>query len=718
MNRLNVKSHDLLIEIGTEELPSGAVKPLSEALASNLVSQLSKSNIAHGQVRAYATPRRLAVIIHNVSAQQSNQKISRRGPSVVLPQDTSSEPSPALLGFARSCGVNIEDLKRTKTEKGEWWFYESDQVGLSTHELLLSIVQDAVKHLPIAKPMRWGTGEYEFTRPVHWAIVLYGDMVINGELLGVKIGNNSRGHRFHHPQPFAVPVPCLYQSLLADVKVMADFGERRQEIRRQIQALALEHQLQAIIPEDLLDEVTSIVEWPKALLVSFDAKFLSVPSEALIAAMQSHQKCFALCDKAGQLSPCFITVSNIESLSPQHVVHGNEKVMRARLSDAAFFYEQDQKRPLSSYIEATKKVVFQARLGSFSDKTLRMNDLMKIFISRFELNESEANRAVLLSKCDLLTGMVGEFPELQGLMGYYYARHDNEPMAVAVALNEQYLPKFSTDDLPSTPLGTALSLVDRLDTLVGLFAIGQKPTGVKDPFKLRRHALAIVRMLIQSPVQLNLSLLIESAIKTFTEHLNVAPEVLHFELKSFILERLQSHYQGQGVAPEIVYAVRARQDEWLFDLDKRIHALLSFLTLPEAIALSAACKRVGNILSQVSETSKAKKVLSHLLKEPAEQALFEQIKMIEKEFEADDVVGNYVHILSRVATLKAPIDAFFDQVMVLVEDESLKQNRLNLLAKLQHLLQDVADISQLASLVTAAQAPTRKPVLLKKARQV
>lgn len=718
MNRLNVKSHDLLIEIGTEELPSGAVKPLSEALANHLVSQLSKANVAHGQVRIYATPRRLAVLIHEVSAQQPNQKISRRGPAVLLPQDTSAQPSPALLGFAKSCGVNIKDLKRMKTEKGEWWSYESNQEGLSTHELLLPFIQEAVKTLPIAKPMRWGIGEYEFTRPVHWAVVLYGDVVIEGELLGVKIGNTSRGHRFHHPQAFSIPVPCLYESLLADAKVMADFSERRQDIRRQVEAMAHEHDLQAIIPEELLDEVTSIVEWPRALLVSFDSKFLSVPSEALVAAMQSHQKCFALCDKEGQLSPYFITVSNIESRNPKQVIHGNEKVMRARLSDAAFFYEQDQKRPLSSYIEATEKVVFQARLGSFADKTARMAVLMETFIQYFDLDALEAKRAVALSKCDLLTGMVGEFPELQGLMGYYYARHDNEPMAVAVALNEQYLPKFATDHLPASPLGTALSLVERLDTLVGLFAIGQKPSGVKDPFKLRRHALAIVRMLIQNPVQINLSSLLENASQLFTDHLNVPSEVLTAELKSFILERLQSYYQGQGIAPELVHAVRARQDEWLFDLDKRIKALLSFLTLPEAIALSAACKRVGNILSQVEEPSKAKKVLSNLLIEPAEQALYDQIKTIEKAVAVDDVAGNYVHILSKVATLKAPIDAFFDQVMVLVDDESLKQNRLNLLTKLQQLLQGVADISQLANLVTAVQTPSKQPVLLRKARQV
>lgn len=710
MNKLKVKSksHDLLIEIGTEELPSGAVKLLSEALASHIVNQLTKLGIAHGPVRAFATPRRLAVLLHEVAAQQPIQMISRRGPAV-LPQDKTAQPSQALLGFAKSCGVEIKALKRMKTEKGEWWFYETTQPGLLTRDLLLPMVQEAIKSLPIAKPMRWGNGDHEFTRPVHWAVLLYGDCVVEGEILNVKTGNLSYGHRFHYPKAVAIPVPCLYESLLADAHVLADFVKRRQVIRQQIEMLASEHHLQAIIPEDLLDEVTSIVEWPKALMVSFDESFLSVPAEALIAAMQLHQKCFALQDTAGQLSPHFITVSNIESRHPQQVILGNEKVMRARLSDAAFFYQQDLKKPLTEYLPATEKVVFQIRLGSLADKTARMTILMDALQHAFDLNTDDARRAVLLSKCDLLTGMVGEFPELQGLMGYYYAIANGESTPVALALHEQYLPKFATDALPGSSLGTALSLVDRLDTLVGFWGIGQKPSGVKDPFKLRRHALALVRMLIKNPVQLTLSALIDTTRPLFAEQLTVSPAVLNTELKTFILERLQSYYQGQGIALEIIYAVRARQDEWLYDLDKRLKALLEFVKLPEAAVLSQACKRVGNILSQTAESElpKSKKIQTNLLTEPAERALYDHIKHIEKVVEPEYVAGQYHEILTVLATLKAPVDAFFDQVMVMVDDVAIKQNRLNILVRLQHILQGVADISQLANLVSASQSGTQ-----------
>lgn len=717
-----MKSHDLLIEIGTEELPSAAVKSLSEALANQLIDQLTKANIHYGQVRVFATPRRLAVLLHEVAAQQPNQTISRRGPAVNLPQDTGTQPSAALLGFAKSCGAKIKDLKRQRSEKGEWWVYESNQIGRPTAELLLPLIQDVVKNLPIAKPMRWGSGGEEFTRPVHWVVVLYGDVVIPGELLGVTIGHTSYGHRFHHPEAIPIPVPCLYESLLTDAKVVADFNRRRQEIRQQVEKIAHDQHLQAVMPDELLDEVTSIVEWPKALLVSFDPRFLSVPAEALIAAMQSHQKCFALCDKAGQLTPYFITVSNIDSQSPEQVVLGNEKVMRARLSDAAFFYQQDQKKPLSDCIEATKKVVFQASLGSLADKTLRMAILMEMFVHRFDLDAAEANRAVQLSKCDLLTGMVGEFPELQGLMGYYYARHDQESMAVALSLHEQYMPKFATDQLPSSLLGTALSLVDRLDTLVGLFAIGQKPSGVKDPFKLRRHALAIVRMLMQNAEPMNLSTLLKATCDMFVEKVKpINTETLVAELKTFILDRLQSYYQGQGIAPEFVYAVRARQDEWLYDLDKRIKALLEFMTLPEAFALSAACKRVGNLLSHAENLSKSQKVQVNLFIEPAEKALYEQIIAIETGVEPEYLAGNYSHILSQLASLKAPIDVFFEEVMVLIENEAVKQNRLSLLTRLQVLLQGVADISQLSNVLTttpSTQKQTPKLTILRQVRQI
>ncbi|MDP3561585.1 MAG: glycine--tRNA ligase subunit beta [Legionellaceae bacterium] len=699
-----MKSHDFLFELGTEELPSGAVKLLSESLASNISAALSKGNIGYGKVRAFATPRRLAVLIHDVETTQASQSISRRGPAVNVSMDAEGKPLPALLGFAKSCGVGIDALTQITTDKGTWWAYEALQPGMQTRDLLLSLVNDSLAALPIAKPMRWGDGDAEFSRPVHWAVLLFGDEVLPGTILGVATGDLTYGHRFHHPQAVKIAVPCLYESSLKDAMVIADFSYRRQLISQQINQLATEHDMQAIVPESLLDEVTSIVEWPQAMLASFDSAFLAVPSEALIASMQSHQKCFALRDKNGQLCPHFITVTNIQSSDPMRVILGNEKVMRARLSDAAFFYHQDKKQPLNHHVPATEKVIFQVRLGSLADKTRRMACLMDYLAQPLELNREQAQRAAYLSKCDLLTGMVGEFPELQGLMGYYYAHYDGESMAVAEALNEQYMPKFAGDNLPASPLGTALSLADRLDTMVGLFGIGQKPTGVKDPFKLRRHALAIVRMLILMPVQVNISTLIEEMYRAYGDRLPDSAHALMLELKHFILERMQSYYQAKGIPLEFVYAVRARQDEWLFDADKRINALVMFVQMPEAASLSAICKRVNNLLSQAVDGSsrKSKKVQVSLLTEPAEQALYEQMKLIEKSSEPHYVTGDYSFILSQLASLKQPLDAFFDQVMVLVDDEQIKQNRLCLLVRLQQLLQGVADIALLGNIAVGA----------------
>jgi len=694
--------NDLLFELGTEELPSGAVSALSEALAANLHTMLDKAHVQHGEVHAFASPRRLAVLIQNVASMQASQHISRRGPAVAVAMDPEGNPSPALLGFAKSCGVDLNALTTVKTDKGEWWAYESEQPGVATRGLLVGVVNDALAALPIAKPMRWGDGDTEFSRPVHWAVLLFGDEVISGRILGVMSGNQSYGHRFHHPSAVTITKPSLYESSMMDAWVIADFDRRRQVIRQQVEQLAEHHGLQAIIPDELLDEVTSIVEWPQAMLASFEPAFLDVPAEALIASMQSHQKCFGLRHKNGQLAPHFITVTNIKSLNPEQVVLGNEKVMRARLSDAAFFFQQDKKRTLASHIPATHQVIFQIRLGSLADKTMRMAKLMNELVMPLQLNPQQAKRAVELSKCDLLTGMVGEFPELQGMMGFYYARHDGEALAVAQALNEQYLPRFATDELPITPLSIALSLVDRLDTLVGLFAIGQKPTGVKDPFKLRRHALAIVRMLIQLPVQINVSALIGHAANTYADRVSLS-ENLVSEVHTFILERMQSYYQAQSIASELVHAVRARQDEWLFDADKRIHALLGFISMPEASSLSAVCKRVANLLNQATRNDDHSTVDVALFVEAAEKQLFERIIAVEAQIAPCYHTGHYTEILTQLASLKVPLDVFFDQVMVMVDDSALKQNRLSLLTRLQQLLQGVADIAVLGSAVAVTQ---------------
>lgn len=687
--------NDLLFELGTEELPSGAVWPLSDALANNVVAGLAKANIEHGNVYRYATPRRLAFLIHDVQAKQPGQTSSRRGPAVAASVDAEGKPLPALLGFAKSCGVDVDKLTTTKTDKGEWWVYNAVSAEANTRDLLPELINEAITQLPIAKPMRWGRGETLFARPVHWAILLFGSEVVNASVLGVTTGQQSFGHRFHHPGAVNIANPRDYEMALKKAFVIADFAARRQMIIEQVQQLAAAHHCKAVMPESLVGEVTSIVEWPEALLANFEQEFLDVPPEALIAAMQSHQKCFALRDKQEHLVPHFITVANIASSHTQQVIKGNEKVMRARLSDAAFFYRQDKRQTLSQYGATMGNVVFQAKLGSLKDKTLRLQSLMEYLAPFLALDKSQASRAAELSKCDLMTGMVGEFPELQGLMGYYYAHHDGEPEVVARALDEQYMPRFAADQLPQSTLGLALSLADRIDTLVGAFAIGQKPTGVKDPFKLRRHALAVVRLLIAMPAAINLSTLIDYSRSAYGQQLTTI-DVVFAELKPFILERMPSFYQGQGISSELVQAVRVRQDEWFFDIDKRVNALAAFVNLSEAASLSAACKRVNNLLQQTSFLADEMQAINlSLLESNAEKSLFKCIETVENSVVPLYSAGDYGKILNQLASLRGPVDAFFEHVMVMVDDQALKINRLCLLARLQALLQGVADISLL-----------------------
>ncbi|KTD10693.1 glycyl-tRNA synthetase beta chain [Legionella gratiana] len=685
--------NDFIFELGCEELPSGSVWPLADEFANQLLAALDKAQLAYGQVKRYATPRRIAVIILGLQAEQKSQSNTRRGPALAAAYDKEGKPTPALHGFAKSCGVEVEQLTRLETEKGAWIVYETQSQGNKTKDLLPTLISQSLTVLPIPKPMRWGSGDDEFARPVHWVVTLYGDEVIEHTLLGIQSGRFSRGHRFHHPQQIAIHSAQSYESQMKEAFVIADFATRRQIIQEQVNQLAASYQATAIMPENLLDEVTSIVEWPQALMADFEKEFLEVPAESLIASMQLHQKCFALKDKQGKLLPHFITVSNIVSSNPKQVIMGNEKVMRARLSDAAFFFRQDKKQPLSQRIPGTEHVVFQAKLGSLLEKALRVETMMTYLSPALHLEIHQAQRAAQLSKCDLLTGMVGEFPELQGLMGYYYALNDGEDQVVAHALNEQYMPRFSADSLPGSDLGLALSLADRIDTLVGIFAIGQKPSGVKDPFKLRRHALAVVRLLISTPAPLNLSTLIEQAIIHYGTTISIEPNLCD-ELKFFILDRLQSYYQGQGLSIDLVHAVRARQDEWLYDLDKRLSALQVFVTLPEASSLSAACKRVNNLLAQ-AENHVLPPIKEQLLEEEVEKSLHTHIKHIAQAVEPLYRSADYSALLKLLASLREPVDAFFDKVMVMVDDETIKSNRLALLVCLQDLLQGVADISLL-----------------------
>jgi len=683
--------NDFLFELGCEELPSGAVLPLAEALKASLTAALDKAQLSYAGIRHFATPRRLALLISGLQEEQASQTQQRRGPAMAAAYDAEGQPTQALKGFARSCGVELDALSVQKTDKGEWLVYDSISSGVKTRDLLPGMLQQAIASLPISKPMRWGSGDVEFVRPVHWVVMLLGNAVLPCEILGLPAGNLTHGHRFHAPEARTIQHPDDYKALLFDARVIADFAERRAAIVQQITQVAQQHQAEVIMPDDLLDEVTSIVEWPQALLATFEADFLDVPAEALIASMQAHQKCFALRDQQGKLLPCFITVTNLNSSNPAQVIAGNEKVMRARLSDAAFFFHQDKKQPLSSHVASTGKVVFQLKLGTLLDKATRVAELMRYLAAPLHLDAAQATRVAELSKCDLMTGMVGEFPELQGLMGYYYATHDGEDAAVALALQEQYLPRFAADGLPTESLGTALSLADRLDTLVGIFAIGQKPGGDKDPFKLRRHALALARLLISIPAALSLSKLIAESLAAYGTQL---PNAEVADLHSFIMERLLSWYQGQGIAQDIVLAVRARQDDCLSDLDQRVRALAAFVSCPEAAVLSAACKRVNNLL-QHGQVTQTLTVDEALLQEAAEQHLFKALLEQEQSLASLYEASDYTNILTRLSNLREPVDVFFDQVMVMVEDERIKLNRLALLSRLQVLLQRVADISLL-----------------------
>lgn len=686
---------DFLFELGCEELPSLSVWPLAQSLTNNFLSYLDKAGLTYQSVQTFATPRRLGILINSLDEQQPTQKLFRKGPALNAAHDASGNPTKALLGFAKSCGVEVEALTIKKEEKGEWFVYETQTPGEKTKDLIPNFLVKSLEDLPIPKPMRWGAGDIEFARPVHWAVLLYGTDYLSCEILGVKTNRITFGHRFHHPQAIEIDHPKNYETLLKKACVIANFSTRRKMIIEQVESLAIRYQAQAIIPDPLLDEVTSIVEWPQALMVSFNSRFLEVPAKVLIASMQTHQKCFALQSSEGHLLPYFIAVANIKSNDEQLVIKGNEKVMQARLSDADFFFQQDSSKSLEFYIPLTEKVIFQEKLGTLKEKSNRIASFLKKLCVPLSLNEAFAHRAAELSKCDLMTGMVNEFPELEGYMGYCYALSSNESQEVALALDEQYMPRFAQDELPSSSVGLALSLADRMDTMVGIFGIGQKPTGTKDPFKLRRHALAIARILIRVQKNLNIDELITHAIDHYGKKIS-ANLSLHDEIKAFILERLQSFYQNQDVNIDLFLAVKARQPSDLFDFDKRLHALREFIKLDEAQALSAASKRVNNILHQSESLTEKELVINpKLLEEGPEQALFEALFEVEETIKPLYASVDYQSILFKLASLRNPIDSFFDKVMVLVDDPLLRTNRLRLLMRMKYTLEGVADISLL-----------------------
>lgn len=690
-------SRMLLIELGTEELPPKALKALYQSFAASVADGLRSANLSFGTVTGYGAPRRLAVQIAALAEQQPDQTVEKLGPNVAAAFQADGLPTPAAAGFARSCGVAFEALERVATDKGERLVYRAVRPGQATTALVPEIVRGALDRLPIPKRMRWGARRTEFVRPAHWLVMLFGEAVIDGDILGLSAGRATRGHRFHCNQPLPLASAEQYEETLLAAHVIASFPARRERIRDQVSALGASLGGAAVIDEALLDEVTGLVEWPAALAGRFEERFLTVPQEALISSMKEHQKYFHVVDAAGRLLPAFITVANIESSDPAKVIAGNERVIRPRLSDAAFFFETDLKLPLASRREQLRSIVFQEQLGTVYAKTERIARLAALIAATIGANSGWARRAGELSKADLLTGMVGEFDDMQGIAGSYYAAHDGEPDDVALALREQYQPRFAGDALPTTATGVAVAMADRLDTLVGIFGIGQPPTGSKDPFALRRAALGVLRMIVEKGYDIDLRVLLAAAQQGYVDE---APAIaddpkLVGAVLAYLVERLRAGYEEEGIAVEVFQAVSAKQLSHPLDIDQRVQAVHHFSQLPEAQALAAANKRVSNILAKQGDTA-LPALNDALLQEPAERALSEALDAQTTAVAPLFTAHRYREALEQLASLRAPVDTFFDDVMVMVEDEALRNNRLALLAQLRALFLEVADISMLA----------------------
>ncbi len=683
---------DLLVEIGTEELPPKALKKLSAAFTDGIVTGFQETGLHAAEVIAYAAPRRLAVWLKGIPAQQADQIVEKRGPAVQAAFDKEGNPSKAALGFASSCGVEFSALQRLETDKGAWLMFRHTQPGQTTAQLFAAIVDKSLAALPIPKRMRWGSGDAEFVRPVHWIVMLADGDVIDAELLSIKTGRHSRGHRFHAPAPIAIRSPADYAVQLGEAFVIARFEARREMIRERVTQLASSLGGTAIMPEELLEEVSALVEWPVPVAGRFEEKFLDVPQEALIHTMQGDQKYFGLTDANGKLMPNFITISNIESKDPSKVSEGNERVIRPRFSDAAFFWAQDKKHTLASRRDKLKTVVFQQQLGTLHDKSARVALLASHIAGQLGADQALAVRAAELGKCDLITNMVFEFTDLQGTMGRYYAQHDGEAAEVAQAMEEQYLPRYAGDALPATATGRILALAERIDTLAGIFAIGQKPTGTKDPFALRRAALGVLRILIEQALPLDLADLLDKAADNLSAQLGKKPDMQ--EALEYILERLRAYYQEQGIGAELVEAVAVLKPTQPLDFDRRVKAVAAFRQLAASESLAAANKRSSNILKKLEGAIPAN-INPALLQEPAEQALATAIQSQQVVVEPLFAAGNYEQALSSLANLREPVDAFFDGVMVMADDEALKNNRLALLNSLRGLFLRVADLSVL-----------------------
>ena len=687
-------SRDFLVEIGTEELPPKALDNLAASLEQGIVKGLNREELNFTASYRYATPRRLAVLIHELQPQQADKTIERLGPAVSAAFTGQGVPTKAAQGFARSCGVAVEELDRSKSGGVEKLAFSLKEPGRPVQDLLPKLVRDALEQLPVPKRMRWGTSREEFVRPVHWVVMMYGNKTIPALLLGVEANHFSYGHRFNFNKKILIKNAKDYEALLEEKGgVIPDFNKRKGLIRELVENEGAKAGAVAVIDEALLDEVTSLVEYPVALTGKFEEEFLDLPPEALILTMKSHQKCFYLVDKKGKLLPKFITISNLQSKDPSKVVEGYERVIRPRLADARFFYETDKKHSLESRLQQLNTVIFQEKLGTIYEKSQRVAALTTAIAERIGADSTLCSRAATLAKCDLLTLMVGEFADLQGLMGFYYALHDGEPEELAQALNEQYMPRFSGDSLPNSKTGIALALADKLDSIVGIFGIGQPPTGSKDPFALRRSAIGVLRIIVEKELDLDLLYCIEQAVSGF-EEANLAQNTAD-EVFEFMLERFKAWFMDKEITVEEFQSVFVVRPTRPLDFHLRILAVHNFNLLPESASLAEANKRVSNLLAKQNFNAEDTAVKEELLQEPAEKALHRAL--VDKILEVAPLLekGLYKEGLQTLASLKISVDTFFDEVLVVCEDASLRENRLALLQQLRDLFLQTADISHL-----------------------
>ena len=685
-------TQNFLVEIGTEELPPKALKTLATSFADNVEAELNQAGLTFDKIEWFAAPRRLAVKVLNLATQQPSKEIEKRGPAVSAAFDAEGKPTKAAEGWARGCGITIDQAERIATDKGEWLVHRAKIEGQPTKNLLNGIVSNALAKLPIPKPMRWADKTVQFIRPVHTVTMLLGDEVIEGEILGVASARTIRGHRFLGEKEFEIQHADQYPQLLREKgAVVADFNERKAEILAKSQAKATALGGVADIEESLLEEVTSLVEYPNVLAAKFEERFLAVPAEALVYTMKGDQKYFPIYDKDGKLLPHFIFVSNINPEDPTAIIEGNEKVVRPRLTDAEFFFKTDLKQKLVDRLPRLETVLFQQQLGTLKDKTDRIEQLAGEIAKQIGADEAKAKRAGLLSKCDLMTNMVFEFTDTQGVMGMHYARHDGEDEEVAVALNEQYMPRFAGDELPKSLVASAVALADKFDTLTGIFGIGQAPKGSADPFALRRAALGALRIIVEKNLPLDLEDLVKKSTALFGDKLtnqNVVADVV-----DFMLGRFRAWYQDEGIAVDVIQAVLARRPTRPADFDARVRAVSHFRTLDSAEALAAANKRVSNILAKADAAIGEINLTACV--EPAEKALAEAVLALRTEVQPLIAKGDYTAVLDKLANLRVPVDSFFDNVMVNAEDPALRQNRLAILNTLQGLFLQVADISVL-----------------------